>query len=204
MVIKIGVLELQGGFSLHHDIFHKIGIESFPVRLSSDLDKIDGLVIPGGESTTISLLIDSNNMHDPLLEFGKSNPVLGTCAGLILMAKNNDDNRVNQFGFLDIIVKRNAYGRQIVSSEQNVEFKFGLNNKMELPATFIRAPKIEYVGGNIKILAEFKGDPIAVLYENYLGLTFHPELNGIDTFQRILFDQNSKFFHKNLIKSNAA
>ena len=189
---------------MHHDIFHKIGIESFPVRLSSDLDKIDGLVIPGGESTTISLLIDSNNMHDPLLEFGKSNPVLGTCAGLILMAKNNDDNRVNQFGFLDIIVKRNAYGRQIVSSEQNVEFNFGLNNKMELPATFIRAPKIEYVGGNIKILAEFKGDPIAVLYENYLGLTFHPELNGIDTFHRILFDQNSKIFHKNLINSNAA
>ena len=203
MVIKIGVLELQGGFSLHHDIFRKIGIESIPVRLRSDLHKIDGLVIPGGESTTISLLIDSNNMHDSLLEFGRSNPVLGTCAGLILMANKNNDERVNQLGFLDIIVKRNAYGRQTVSSEEKIEFNFGLDNKIELPATFIRAPKIKYVGADIKILGEFKGNPIAVLYENYLGLTFHPELNGIDTFHRILFDQNSKFFHKNLVKSNA-
>ena len=204
MVIKIGVLELQGGFSLHHDIFQKIGVESIPVKLSSDLDKIDGLVIPGGESTTISLLIDSNNMHDSLLEFGRTNPVLGTCAGLILMAKNNDDDRVNQFGFLDITVERNAYGRQIVSSEQIVEFNFGLNNKLELPATFIRAPRVTCVDDDVKILGEFKGDPVAVLYENYLGLTFHPELNGIDIFHKILFDQNSKFFHKNLIKSNAA
>ncbi len=204
MVIKVGVLELQGGFSLHRSILRKIGIESISVRLNSDLDKIDGLVIPGGESTTISLLIDSNNMHDPLLEFGRSNPVLGTCAGLILMANKNNDERVNQLGFLDIIVKRNAYGRQIVSSEEKIEFNFGLDNKIELPATFIRAPRITYVDGDIKILGKFKGDPIAVLYENYLGLTFHPELNGIDTFHRILFDQNSKFFHKNLINSNAA
>ena len=203
MVIKIGVLELQGGFSLHHDIFQKIGIQSTAVRSKTDLNRIDGLVIPGGESTTISLLIDSNKMHDSLLEFGSSKPVLGTCAGLILMAKNNNDNRVNQLGFLDIIIERNAYGRQIVSSEEMVEFNFGLENKLELPATFIRAPKIKYVNNNIRILGEFEGDPIAILYENYLGLTFHPEINGIDIFHRILFDQNSQFFHKNLTKSNA-
>ena len=204
MVIKIGVLELQGGFSLHHDIFHKIGIQSTAVRSNSDLNRIDGLVIPGGESTTISLLIDSNNMHDSLLEFGNSKPILGTCAGLILMAKNNNDDRVNQLGFLDIIIERNAYGRQIKSSEEMVEFNFGLDNKIELPATFIRAPRIKYVNNNIRILGEFEGDPIAILYQNYLGLTFHPELNGIDIFHRILFDQNSKLFHKNLTKSNAA
>ena len=204
MVIKIGVLELQGGFSLHHDIFHKIGIQSTAVRSKTDLNRIDGLVIPGGESTTISLLIDSNNMHDSLLEFGNSKPILGTCAGLILMAKNNNDDRVNQLGFLDIIIERNAYGRQIKSSEEMVEFNFGLDNKIELPATFIRAPRIKYVNNNIRILGEFEGDPIAILYQNYLGLTFHPELNGIDIFHRILFDQNSKLFHKNLTKSNAA
>jgi len=204
LVIKIGVLELQGGFSLHHDIFHKIGIQSTAVRSNSDLNGIDGLVIPGGESTTISLLIDSNNMHDSLLEFGNSKPILGTCAGLILMAKNNNDDRVNQLGFLDIIIERNAYGRQIKSSEEMVEFNFGLDNKIELPATFIRAPRIKYVNNNIRILGEFEGDPIAILYQNYLGLTFHPELNGIDIFHRILFDKNSKLFHKNLTKSNAA
>tara|TARA_Y100000588_G_C13930097_1_gene785368 strand:- start:74 stop:682 length:609 start_codon:yes stop_codon:yes gene_type:complete len=202
-VIKVGVLELQGGFSLHHDIFQEIGIESISVKSSSDLSKINGLVIPGGESTTMSLLIDSSKMYKPLIEFGLSNPILGTCAGLILMAKKNNDERVKQLGLLDIMVERNAYGRQIVSSQESVQFNFVMK-EFKLTTTFIRAPRIKCIGDNIKILGKFKGDPIAVLAGNHLGLTFHPELNKINVFHRILFDQNCQFYYKNLIKSNAA
>ena len=87
MVIKVGVLELQGDFALHHKVFSKLGIESIPVKVAKDLDSIDGLVIPGGESTTISLLIDTFHLRQALIEFGNEKPVMGTCAGLILMAK---------------------------------------------------------------------------------------------------------------------
>ena len=88
MVIKVGVLELQGDFELHHQILKNMGVDSSPVKKTSDLDILDGLIIPGGESTTMSLLIDNFNMHDALVEFGKMNPVMGTCAGLIIMANN--------------------------------------------------------------------------------------------------------------------
>ena len=114
-MIKIGVLELQGNFAMHHKIFQDIGINSISVKKPVDLNEIDGLVIPGGESTTISLLIDSYDMHEPLIDFGKHNPVLGTCAGLIMMANNVDDKRVKPLRLVNINVERNAYGRQIKS-----------------------------------------------------------------------------------------
>ena len=203
-MIKVGVLELQGGFSLHHKILKKIEVESFSVKSSSDLSKIDGLIIPGGESTTISLLIDSFNLYKSLINFGLSHPVLGTCAGLILMAGKNNDDRINSLKMLDIFVERNAYGRQIASSEELVQFHLGINSKLDLLTTFIRAPRIKHISKKTIVLGKFKGDPIAVLEGNHLGLTFHPELNSIDIFHRILFDESSQFFHKNIIKSYAA
>ena len=204
MVIIVGVLELQGGFSLHHSIFQKIGIQSIPVKSSSDLKKIDGLVIPGGESTTISLLINTYKMYEPILEFGKTNPIMGTCAGLILMAKIIDDVRVKPLGLLNIEVERNAFGRQIQSSKELVKYNLGLKEKLALSTTFIRAPKIKSVGDGIKILGEFHGSPIAVFDGIHLGLTFHPELDSIDIFHKILFDKNCQFYFKKLKRIYAA
>ena len=132
MVIKVGVLELQGDFALHHDVFSRLGIDSIPVKIQSDLDLIDGLVIPGGESTTMSLLINTFGLREPIINFGKDYPVMGTCAGLILMAKEVQDERVQSFGFLDISVDRNAYGRQIKSSTEKVLYHFGPNKIVEL------------------------------------------------------------------------
>ncbi len=120
MVIKIGVLELQGNFALHHKVLSKLDIESLAVKYKKDLNKVDGLIIPGGESTTISLLIDSFKLRNHLIEFSKSNPIMGTCAGLILMAKNVPDKRVNPLGLINIDIERNAYGRQIMSRTESL------------------------------------------------------------------------------------
>ena len=115
MVIKIGVLELQGGFALHHNILTQLNIDSIPVKSEHDLSLVHGLIIPGGESTTISLLVDSHGLREAIIKFSKTNPVLGTCAGLIMMASKVYDPRVKPFGLLDISIDRNAYGRQIKS-----------------------------------------------------------------------------------------
>ena len=163
MVIKVGVLELQGNFSQHHHVFEKLGIESVPIKNPLDLDLIDGLVIPGGESTTISLLIDSFELRSPLKEFGRDYPIMGTCAGLILLAKKVEDKRVNPLGLLDIVVDRNAYGRQIESSTEMITYHFNNLKELELPTTFIRAPKISKVGDNVQILGEFDGFPVAAI-----------------------------------------
>ena len=118
MVIKIGVLELQGGYALHHNLLKKIGLNSLPVKSVDDLKQSDGLIIPGGESTTLSLLMTKYNLREPIINFAKNNPVLGTCAGLILMSKDVDDERVDPLGLFDLSVSRNAYGRQIHSSKK--------------------------------------------------------------------------------------
>ena len=198
MVIKVGVLELQGDFSLHHRVFERLEIQSVPVKVASDLDLIDGLVIPGGESTTMSLLINSLKLWSPLNEFGKDHPVLGTCAGLIMMARDVPDKRVKPLGLLDIVVDRNAYGRQIESSTKMVTYWFNSIHKFELATTLIRAPIISEVGVNIQILGEFDGAPVAVLSGHHLGLSFHPELHEIDIFHQVLFDTSSQYFYKKL------
>ena len=203
MVIKVGVLELQGDFALHHRVFERLEIQSVPVKVASDLDLIDGLVIPGGESTTMSLLINSLKLWSPLNEFAKDHPVLGTCAGLIMMARDVPDKRVKPLGLLDIVVDRNAYGRQIESSTQMVTYCFNSIHKFELVTTLIRAPIISEIGVNIQILGKFDGVPVAVLSEHHLGLSFHPELNEIDIFHQILFDTSSQYFYKKLNHTHA-
>jgi len=203
LVIKVGVLELQGDFALHHRVFERLEIQSIPVKVASDLDLIDGLVIPGGESTTMSLLINSLKLWSPLNEFAKDHPVLGTCAGLIMMARDVTDKRVKPLGLLDIVVDRNAYGRQIESSTKIVTYCFNSIHKFELATTFIRAPIISEIGVNIQILGKFDGVPVAVLSEHHLGLSFHPELNEIDIFHEVLFDTSSQYFYKKLNHAHA-
>ena len=204
MVIKIGVLELQGDFELHHQILKNMGVDSSSVKKSSDLDRVDGLIIPGGESTTMSLLIDNFNMHDALVEFGMMNPVMGTCAGLIIMAKNVDDARINPLGLVDVTIKRNAYGRQIRSVTESIQFNFSEMDKRILPTTFIRAPMITNISKDFKVIGTYKESPVAILAGHHLCLTFHPELNQIDTFHKILFDSSSQVYFKKLNQNYAA
>ena len=186
-MIKIGVLELQGNFESHHKILKKLGYDSVGVKSSSDLDCLDGLVLPGGESTTMSLLIDSFNLRDSLLDFSKNKPILGTCAGLILMAKNiENDSKVNPLGILDITVDRNAYGRQIMSKKEQISMKFD-SKLIDFQVTLIRAPKIKGVGNEIQVLLDLDDSPIAIYNGMHMGLSFHPELNGVTLFHDSLF-----------------
>tara|TARA_B100000579_G_scaffold388410_1_gene361509 strand:+ start:192 stop:803 length:612 start_codon:yes stop_codon:yes gene_type:complete len=200
----IGVLELQGNYALHHKTFSDLGISSKGVKLSKDLDNIEGLVIPGGESTTISLLLDSYNLRKPIKEFAKEYPIMGTCAGLIMMStKIKNDTKVKPLEILDVVVDRNAYGRQIMSSKESISFN--LNSQiMCVDATLIRAPKIISSGNSVNIIAKIGGYPVAVIQGKHIGLSFHPELDGVTIFHEILYDSSSNFFGMNLEKIDAA
>ena len=201
---NIGVLELQGNYALHHKIFSDLGISSKGIKTAKDLDNIDGLVIPGGESTTISLLLDSFDLRIPIKNFAKENPIMGTCAGLIIMSKSiKGDKKVTPLGILDIIVDRNAYGRQIMSCKEPVSFRLN-NQKIEINATLIRAPKIISINDSVNVLATIDNFPAVVMEGKHLGLSFHPELDGITIFHEILFNPSCKFYWPNLNKVNAA
>ena len=200
----IGVLELQGNYALHHKTFSDLGISSKGVKLSKDLDNIEGLVIPGGESTTISLLLDSYNLRKPIKEFAKEYPIMGTCAGLIMMStKIENDTKVKPLEILDVVVDRNAYGRQIMSSKESISFNLN-NQTMCVDATLIRAPKIISSGNSVNIIAKIGGYPVAVIQGKHIGLSFHPELDGVTIFHEILYDSSSNFFGMNLEKIDAA
>ena len=200
----IGVLELQGNYALHHKTFSDLGISSKGVKLSKDLDNIEGLVIPGGESTTISLLLDSYNLRKPIKEFAKEYPIMGTCAGLIMMStKIKNDTKVKPLEILDVVVDRNAYGRQIMSSKESISFNLN-SQTMCVDATLIRAPKIISSGSSVNVIAKIGGCPVAVMQGKHIGLSFHPELDGITIFHEILYDSSSNFFGMNLEKIDAA
>ena len=200
----IGILELQGNYALHHKIFSDLGISSKGIKTAKHLDNIDGLVIPGGETTTISLLLDSFDLRIPIKNFAKENPIMGTCAGLIMMSKSiKGDKKVTPLGILDIIVDRNAYGRQIMSCKEPVSFRLN-NQKIEINATLIRAPKIISINDSVNVLATIDNFPAVVMEGKHLGLSFHPELDGITIFHEILFNPSCKFYWPNLNKVNAA
>ena len=182
----IGVLALQGDFSKHIHILNILGIPSIEVRYLDQFNKIDGLILPGGESTVISDLIDRHKLRGAIIELSKEKPILGTCAGLIMMSKNIDDNKVDTLGILDLHVKRNAYGAQLHSFNENLEIRMGGESTF-ISASFIRAPKISKTGTDIEILSTFNGYPVAVKEGKHIGLAFHPELNTELLFHNYLF-----------------
>ena len=203
-MIKVGILELQGDFELHHNILRELGYASFSVKDSADLESLDGLIIPGGESTTMSLLIDSFNLRKSILDFSKENPILGTCAGLILMAKViEDESKVNPLGILDVGVSRNSYGRQIMSRKENIVIESD-SKIFNMEVTLIRAPKILKINKNINVIAEIDNSPAAVFDGKHMGLSFHPELNGVTFFHEMLFSSPSALNFKNRESINAA
>ncbi len=174
--MRIGILALQGAFAEHEKMLSCIGVSSFEIRQRKKLEQsFDGLIIPGGESTVQGKLLRELNLFDPLKEQILSGlPVFGTCAGLLLLAKEiKNDNRVH-FAVMNITAVRNAYGRQLGSFYTESEFK----NIGKIPMTFIRAPYIESVHGNTEILASVDGKIVAAKEGNMLVTAFHPELNN--------------------------
>jgi 5'-phosphate synthase pdxT subunit len=163
----IGVLALQGDFEAHERMLRELGAKTREVRTESDLDGLDGLVIPGGESTTMTLGIERERLAEPMRELVRSGrPVLGTCAGLILLDRDHLD-------LLDVSAERNAFGRQVNSFEADLELEGGT-----LRAVFIRAPWVEDHGEGVEVLAEVDGHPVAVRQGNVTAVAFHPELSG--------------------------
>jgi pyridoxal 5'-phosphate synthase pdxT subunit len=173
----IGVLALQGGFEAHAKALEEAGAHARRVRVPADLEGLDGLVIPGGESTTITLGVEREGLAEPLREFVRSGrPVLGTCAGMIVLDRDHLE-------VLDVSVKRNAFGRQLASFEAMLDWDDG-----PLDAVFIRAPWVEEVGAGVEVLAEVDGHPVAVRQGNILAVSFHPELTDERRLHRWLLE----------------
>ena len=177
--MKIGVLAVQGAFIEHEKKLEALGVDHFEIRQKKDLSQdFDGLILPGGESTVMGKLLKDLDLFDLLHEKIQNGlPVLGTCAGLILLASdisNQDENKpsVSQFATLPVKVKRNAYGRQLGSFSTTADVK----HIGKIPLRFIRAPYIESVDDDVEILAKIDGNIVAVQYKNQIGLAFHPEL----------------------------
>lgn len=172
--LTIGVLALQGDYASHSRALEEIGVRVRMVRKAQELTGIDGLIIPGGESTTFLKLLAREGLFEPLQSFAACRPTFGTCAGCILLAKHVSGPEQESLGVLDASVERNAYGRQIDSEI--------LTNETSLPGgplemVFIRAPRISEVGAEVEVLATRDGSPILVREKNLLAATFHPELS---------------------------
>ena len=176
---KVGVLALQGDFAAHAAALERAGAVPVLVREREQFGKIDGLVIPGGESTTMLKLLHYDGLMDALVEFGRRKPIFGTCAGAILLAHEVSSPEQESLDLMDIGVERNAYGRQIDSrvAEIDPEPDFQLRTAPgKLEALFIRAPIIRRVGRDGRVLARYQGDPVLVEQGRHLVATFHPEL----------------------------
>jgi len=175
--INVGVLALQGDFKEHIKILGKIGVPAVEIRFPEQLGQIDGIIIPGGESTTINKLMDKYGFKEKLKDFsGSGKPIFGTCAGLIILACEVSDEEVS-LGFIDIGVQRNAHGRQIDSFEDIVNINLDHKPDREgFKSIFIRAPKIIYTGENVKILGSSNDGPMLAREKNILVCAFHPEL----------------------------
>jgi pyridoxal 5'-phosphate synthase pdxT subunit len=178
-VKRVGVLALQGDFAAHGAALERAGAEPVYVREREQFGAIDGLVIPGGESTTMLKLLHYEKLFDDVLEFGRRKPVFGTCAGAILMAKDVSNPPQESFGLMDIAVERNAYGRQVdsrvIELDPGAEFT-QRTGAGKLEAVFIRAPIIRRVNAGVKVLAEYEGTAVLVEQGRHLAATFHPEL----------------------------
>ena len=187
--MKVGVLALQGDVREHIRSLGDCGVDAFAVRTAEEIKSVDALVIPGGESTTISKLARAFAVFDVIAErINKGMPVYGSCAGMILIANQVLDAIEGQesFGGLDVVVRRNAFGRQVDSFETDLSFK-GITQP-SVRAVFIRAPWVESVGEGVEVLAEVDGHPVAVRQNQLFATSFHPELTGDNRVHRYFID----------------
>ncbi len=179
----VGLLTLQGDYEKHRQTLAALGVETFGVRRPAELERVSALIIPGGESTTLTRLVDRIGLRQPLLDFAVDNPVMGTCAGLIMMCARLEGEKfadfgVGPFGLLDCTVQRNGYGRQIDSFSAPVGIDVLDGSAEPFEAVFIRAPRIVAVGPGADVVAQHDGEPVAVRQGKLLGMTFHPELTS--------------------------
>jgi pyridoxal 5'-phosphate synthase pdxT subunit len=184
--MKIGVLALQGAFAEHVAALRAIGVEAVEVRLPEQLDDVDGLIIPGGESTTMRNLIRRWNMREPILALAERGaPLFGTCAGMIVLSRQIEGGEEPVLPLLDVTVERNAFGRQLDSFE--TELSVPLLGDTPVHAVFIRAPVIESVGPDVDVIARLEdGRIVAVREKNIIATSFHPELAGETRFHRLI------------------
>jgi pyridoxal 5'-phosphate synthase pdxT subunit len=178
---RVGVLSLQGDFEAHGRALERAGAEAVYVRTAADLEDLDGLIIPGGESTTMLKLLHMEDLMGPLAEFGRKKPIFGTCAGAILLANRVSNPSQESLALVDLAIERNAYGRQVDSRVVNIDADPSFSTRTRpgsIEAVFIRAPIIREVGPKARVLAEYEGDPVLVEDGRHLISTFHPELTG--------------------------
>ena len=173
---RIGVLAVQGGFQRHVEHLTEAGADPVEVRLPAEIEGLDGLILPGGESTTIVMGIENAGLAPAILEHHKAGkPVLGTCAGMIVAGREH-------LGLIDITTKRNAFGRQLASFEDDIEVKGVVDGTIR--AVFIRAPWVESTGEGVEVLAEVRDHPVAVQQKNVTAISFHPELTPDNRIHR--------------------
>jgi 5'-phosphate synthase pdxT subunit len=186
-VKKIGILAIQGDFERHGQILSKLKVNILHVKTESELKQTDGLIIPGGESTTFLRLFQEFKLEKSIKEYAKNKPILGTCAGLIILSKEAQPLPYKPLGLIDIKVSRNAYGRQRESFVDNIDLY--LNGKAnKFPGVFIRAPKIIQTGQKVKVLARHKNDIVLASQKNILVATFHPELTDKTEIHKYFID----------------
>lgn len=181
--MKIGVLDIQGSVEEHIFMLQKCGVDVVAVKTIEDLKLVKGLIIPGGESTTIGKLLKRFGLLEEIKKRAHAGMAIwGTCAGAILLAKKIIGQKgkiaVDNLELMNIEIERNAYGRQIDSFETDIDFDFGKGGSKKIPAVFIRAPQIVGVEKNVKILATYEGEIVAALQGEFLATTFHPEMTN--------------------------
>jgi 5'-phosphate synthase pdxT subunit len=184
--VVIGVLAFQGDFAAHVNMLRRMGMTASEVRRAIDLDAVTGLILPGGESTTMLKFLNQEGLSGPIIDFAhRGKPIFGTCAGAILLAQEVSNPMQLSLGLLAVAVERNAYGRQVDS------FVAELETSIEggpLEAVFIRAPRIRTIGPNCVVLASLNGNPVLVRERNILAATFHPELTEDDRVHRLFLE----------------
>lgn len=184
MSAKVGVLALQGDFAAHVEALRSGGVEAEEVRYAAQLERLDGLILPGGESTTLLKLLKDRSLETPLRRFhARGGAVFGTCAGAILVARRVTNPDQPSLGLIDIEIERNGYGRQIDSFETDASVPALGSEPLRL--VFIRAPRIRRVGPGVEVVASLDGEPILVRQDRVLAGTFHPELSGDPRVHRL-------------------
>ena len=184
----IGILALQGNFIQHKKYVDVLGVQTMLIRHPNEIYKCDALIIPGGESTTISKQIDNNKFRKTLIEFSLVKPILGTCAGMIMLSTSMPNKNMSPLNIMDFHIERNAWGRQVNSFSANINLNFDQNRPFH--AVFIRAPKISYIGKDVHILATFDDEPVLLTNGMHIVSSFHPEI-GEDYRIHEFFIKNS-------------
>lgn len=188
----VGVLALQGDFEAHAKALEEAGARPVLVRKAAELDGLDALVLPGGESTTMLRLLEDEGIFEPLRQFGRQRPIFGTCAGAILLAREVTNRSQPSLALMDIVVERNAYGRQIESRVVRLapEPEFAqVAGDGSLEAVFIRAPIIRRTGPGVRVYLRYMGDPVLVVQGRHMAATFHPELSEDRRVHRLFLER---------------